>query len=125
MRSSVNPSLKYSCSGSLLKLLKGSTAMEGDVSASGTAAIEGVSCEGAIPGCSAVLASSTDGLVRIVNTVMAIAAASETRPMPIQSKRFHRLGTLPVSPRGKSPLVTRNARTGLSIFLTLCSPRYS
>src|SRR5713226_10640911 len=107
VKSSVIPSLKYSCLGSSLMLVKGSTAIEGlSGNARAGACAGGMDAEG-VGGRKERCCTST--------TVAAMIASPAIEKMP---RRTYLRGTLWVFAVLDAPdsVSTRNTRTGLAIF---------
>src|SRR5712692_5559790 len=112
VRSSVMPSLKYSCCGSPLMLVKGRTAIEGTLGSGGAGF-----CAGGID--AVVVGGRSERCC--TNTITATMSASPANEKaPRQYLRGTRCVFLVVA--APSPGSTRNTRTGSAIFLTDFAP---
>src|SRR2546425_12831539 len=129
---SVRPSLKYSCSGSLLRFTNGSTTMEG---LSGNASAE-VCSEGATAGgivgatpCGCPGAGEEEKCLMATIPAPTSSTITPTRPAPCQylhhSGRPRRAAPTGVVAAAVPSLRPRHTRTGLAMFLTVFSPKYS
>src|SRR5713226_2315087 len=115
IRSSVMPSLKYSCCGSPLMLVKGRTAIDGTLG-SGKAGCW-------VGGIDAVVVGGRRERYCTNMMVAAIIASPAIEKMP---RRTYLRGTccvlLPGLVSAPGSVRTRNTRTGRAMFFTSCSP---
>src|SRR5712692_7227439 len=112
IKSSVMPSLKYSCSRSPLTLTKGSTAIEGMLG-NGSA----VGCDGAIDGTGG---RSEKYCTNTITAAMSASTASENTPRRIYFRATLWFLVVVDAPGSGS---SRNTRIGSGIFLSDCGQR--